>query len=216
MFVAYYRVSTDRQGRSGLGLEAQREAITAYTNRSGTQIKEEFTEIESGSKNSRPELEKAIVYCKKHRATLLIAKLDRLSRNLHFITGLMVAKIDFVAADNPHANKLMLHMLAAFAEHEREMIAERTQLALAAAKERGIKLGTYGKILAQQNIVDANTFAFKLSPVIAEIRSQGIQSVRSICKELNNRGIRTSRNNQWFDSTTYHLLKRIEILEMQN
>lgn len=213
MYVAYYRVSTDRQGKSGLGIEAQREAISNYIKLSNGTISKDFIEIESGSRNARPALNEAVKYCRKNKTTLLLAKLDRLSRNLHFITGLMEAKIDFVAADNPHANKLMIHMLAAFAEHEREMISERTKSALAAAKSRGVKLGTYGEVLAKQNKEKANVYAKKMEPIIEEIQLQGIRSIRGICDELNRRNIKTSRGNNWFTSTTFKLLKRIEHLD---
>ena len=211
-YAAYYRVSTDRQGKSGLGLEAQKQAIEQYCTVSDGTIEQDFIEVESGKKNNRPELEDAIRYCRKHKTVLLIAKLDRLSRNLHFITGLMESGIDFVAADNPHANKLMLHMLAAFAEHEREMIAERTRNALKAAAQRGVELGRYGKVLAQNNKHAANEFALSLSPVIKDIQSQGIQSLSAIAEELNQKGIRTYRDHLWHPQTVYNLLQRIEVL----
>jgi hypothetical protein len=123
--IAYFRVSTDRQGRSGLGLEAQRAAVLNHLTAVGGQLRGEFTEIESGKRNDRPQLAPAIASAKK--ATLIIAKLDRLARNVHFISGLMESGVDFVAADNPHANRLMVHLLAAFAEHEREQISKRTK-----------------------------------------------------------------------------------------
>ena len=140
-FVAYFRVSTDRQGKSGLGLEAQREAVLAYLDGGSWQLVGEFTEVESGKRSDRPQLAAALVACKKHKAKLVIAKLDRLSRNLAFIATLMDSGVEFVAVDNPHANKLTVHILAAVAQHEREMIAQRTKDALAAAKARGVKLG---------------------------------------------------------------------------
>jgi DNA invertase Pin-like site-specific DNA recombinase len=143
-FVAYYRVSTDRQGRSGLGLEAQREAVLRHMAGQASDLRAEFTEIESGKRSDRPQLAAAIAAAKKAKATLIIAKLDRLARNVHFISGLMESKVDFVAADNPHANRLMVHMLAAFAEHEREQISQRTMAALQAAKARGVRLGRNG------------------------------------------------------------------------
>jgi DNA invertase Pin-like site-specific DNA recombinase len=143
-FVAYYRVSTDRQGRSGLGLEAQREAVMRHLASHAGELRGEFCEIESGKRTDRPQLASAIAAAKKAKATLIIAKLDRLARNVHFISGLMESGVDFVAADNPHANKLMVHLLAAFAEHEREQISQRTKDALAAAKARGARLGRNG------------------------------------------------------------------------
>jgi hypothetical protein len=126
-FIGYFWVSTDRLGRSGLGLEAQREAVLRYLAGVAGKLEGEFIEIESGRRNDRPQLAAAIAAAKKARATLIIAKLDRLARNVHFISGLMESGVDFVAADNTHANKLMMHMLAAFAEHEREQISQRTK-----------------------------------------------------------------------------------------
>src|SRR5207302_5177810 len=139
-FVADYRVSTVRQGRSGLGLEAQKAAVLAFIN-GNAELLAEFTEVESGKHANREELKKAIAACKKHKAKLVIAKLDRLSRNLAFIATLMESGVEFVAVDNPHANKLTVHILAAVAQHERELIAQRTRDALQAAKARGKKLG---------------------------------------------------------------------------
>ena len=126
-FVAYFRVSTDRQGKSGLGLDAQREAVMNYLNGGRWSLVDEFTEAESGKRSDRPELEKALAACKKLKAKLVIAKLDRLSRNLAFIAALMESGVEFVAVDIPHANKLTIHILAAVAQHEREMISERTR-----------------------------------------------------------------------------------------
>jgi DNA invertase Pin-like site-specific DNA recombinase len=140
-FIAYYRVSTDRQGKSGLGLNAQRKAVEDYLNGGRWTLVNEFTEIESGKRNDRPKLEEALAACKKQKAKLVIAKLDRLSRNLAFIATLMESGVEFVAVDNPHATKLTIHILAAVYQHEREMISQRTKDALAAAKKRGQRLG---------------------------------------------------------------------------
>ena len=140
-FVAYFRVSTDRQGKSGLGLDAQRDTVLSYMNGGRWSLVAEFTEIESGKRNDRPELEKALAACKKQKAKLVIAKLDRLSRNLAFIATLMDSGVEFIAVDNPHANKLTVHILAAVAQHEREIISARTSAALKAAKARGRRLG---------------------------------------------------------------------------
>ena len=140
--MAYYRVSTDKQGASGLGLEAQRQAAKRIAR--STPILSEFIEVETAKRstaNNRPELLAAIAECKQHSATLLIAKLDRLARNVYFISGLMESGIDFVAADMPEANRLTVHIMAAFAEHEANAISERTKAALAALKTRGVKLG---------------------------------------------------------------------------
>src|SRR5436305_5419555 len=138
-FVSYYRVSTDRQGESGLGLDAQRNAD--YLNGGCWNLLAEFTEIESGKRADRPQLAAALGACKKQKARLVIAKLDRLSRNLAFIATLMDSGVEFVAVDNPHANKLTIHILAAVAQHERELISARTSAALKAAKARGKRLG---------------------------------------------------------------------------
>lgn len=140
-FVSYVRVSTDQQGASGLGLEAQREAIERHIRGAGGRLLAEFQEIESGKRNDRPEIAKAIAECRVRRATLIIAKLDRLARNVAFVSNLMESGVEFVACDNPHATRLTIHILAAVAEHEREMISARTKAALAAARVRGVRLG---------------------------------------------------------------------------
>ena len=140
-WVSYLRVSTDRQGRSGLGLEAQRQAVTDYLNGGNWALVSEFVEVESGKRSDRPQLAAALAACRKHKAKLVIAKLDRLSRNVAFIASLMDGNVDFVCCDFPTANRLTLHILAAVAEHEREAISVRTKAALAAVKARGTKLG---------------------------------------------------------------------------
>src|SRR6516162_526697 len=138
-FISYY--PTERQGASGLGLEAQREAVSRHIAGARGVIVAEFQEVESGKKNDRPQIAAALAACRLRRATLIIAKLDRLARNVFFISSLMESGVDFVACDNPHATRLTIHILAAVAEHEREMIPQRTIAALAAAKARGVKLG---------------------------------------------------------------------------
>jgi DNA invertase Pin-like site-specific DNA recombinase len=173
-FIAYFRVSTDRQGKSGLGLEAQREAVLNYLNGGSWTMVAEFTEVESGKHADRPQLAAALAACKKQKAKLVIAKLDRLSRNLAFIATLMDSGAEFVAVDNPHANKLTIHILAAVAQHEREMIAQRTREALAAAKARGVKLGNPRLAEARTGvtaarIAAADAFAANVRPIIREI-----------------------------------------------
>src|ERR1700730_6832140 len=140
-WIAYYRVSTDRQGDSGLGLHAQRKLVSDYLNGGNWVLSAEFTEVESGKRSDRPRRASGLAMSKKLRAKLIVAKLDRLSRNVGFISTLMDSGVEFVAADMPHANKMTLQGLAVFAEDERDQISERTRRALAQAKERGTRLG---------------------------------------------------------------------------
>ena len=202
-FVAYYRVSTEKQGRSGLGLEAQRAAVAAYLNGGSWKLVGELTEIESGKRSDRPKLTEAVKAARKQRATLIIAKLDRLSRNVAFIANLMEAGVDFVAADMPHANKLTIHILSAVAEHEREMISQRTRAALAAAKSRGVQLGNRSNIEVAQarsraaRTAQANQFAFNVLPVVLQIQSAGVETLKGIAEALNARGLRTPRGGEW-------------------
>ncbi|MPR37179.1 recombinase family protein [Salmonirosea aquatica] len=210
--IAYYRVSTDRQGKSGLGLEAQQEAVRMFADREGYQVTAHYTEIESGKKNHRPQLLAALAQCRKQKAMLIIAKLDRLGRNVAFIANLMESKVDFKAVDNPYANKLMVHLLAAFAEHEREQISIRTKDALQAAKRRGVQLGRHGKeIESKKNAQAAAEFAVHMKPLIEALRDEGCTTVRAIRDELNRRQVPTYRNNgqQWHLQSVHSLLKRI-------
>jgi DNA invertase Pin-like site-specific DNA recombinase len=211
-FVAYYRVSTSRQGQSGLGLDAQRQAVCEYLGeKPDSQLVAEHTEIESGKHANRPELQTALTTCKRHKATLIIAKLDRLARNVAFIANLMESGVEFVAVDNPHASKLMLHMLAAFAEHEREQISSRTKAALAAAKARGVKLGSQGYILAAENKREASESAETLAPTLRDIREQGITTIRGIRDELNRRQVPSASGKTWHIPTVYRLVTRARI-----
>ena len=201
-FIAYFRVSTDRQGKSGLGLEAQRETVMNYLNGGRWTLVGEFTEVESGKRADRPELEKALAACKKQKAKLVIAKLDRLSRNLAFIATLMESGVEFVAVDNPHANKLTVHILAAVAQHEREMISERTKAALAAAKKRGQVLGNPNLIEAAKLGTaavkrNARRFAANIRPIIDEIMRAGATSHNAIAAKLNERNVKTARGGTW-------------------
>jgi DNA invertase Pin-like site-specific DNA recombinase len=207
-FVAYYRVSTDRQGRSGLGLDAQREAVLRHLASHAGKLIGEFCEVESGRRADRPQLAAAIAAAKKAKATLIIAKLDRLARNVHFISGLMESGVDFVAADNPHANKLMVHMLAAFAEHEREQISQRTKDALAAAKARGIKLGRNATDrLAPAYRAAAVERARELAPLLAELKGAGM-SARRMAVELTARGVPTPNGAKWHGQTVRRMVDR--------
>jgi DNA invertase Pin-like site-specific DNA recombinase len=210
-FVAYYRVSTDRQGRSGLGLEAQQRAVQAYLNGGEWSLVAELTEVETGKRSDRPELAKALALCRKHKAKLVIAKLDRLSRNLAFIATLMDSGVEFVAVDNPHANKLTLHILAAVAQHEREMIAERTKAALQAARQRGRVLGRNAtEHLAPRYRQEALNRARELEPVLRELSGQGL-SARAIARELTARKIATHRGGSWHAATIQRMLRRVEL-----
>ncbi len=213
--MAYYRVSTDKQGKSGLGLEAQRQAVKGYLN--GGKLIAEFTEVETGKGRNalrrRPELSAALEACKKHKATLVIAKLDRLARNVAFISSLMESGVEFVAADMPHANRLTVHILAAVAEHEREMTSERTKAALAAAKKRGAKLGcpvpergsaAGVKVRREQ----ADQFAANTRPVIDSIRDSGVSSLRGVAGALNARGIQAPRGGEWHPTAVARVLER--------
>ena len=207
-FIAYFRVSTDRQGRSGLGLEPQRAAVLNHLAGVGGILRGEFTEIESGKRNDRPQLAAAIASAKKAKATLIIAKLDRLARNVHFISGLMESGADFVAADNPHATRLTLHILAAVAEHERQMIADRTKAALQAAKARGVRLGRNGADrLAPRYRDEAAERARQLAPVLSELRSAGM-SARQMAAQLIARGIPTPNGGRWHAATVIRALDR--------
>jgi len=209
-YIAYYRVSTARQGQSGLGLEAQQAAVEQHLNGGDWTLIESYTEIESGKRNDRPEIAKALAACKRHKATLVIAKLDRLGRNVAFVANLMESGVEFLAVDNPHANKFMVHMLAAFAEHERDLISQRTRDALAAAKARGVELGKHGKILARQNRATADRFAHQIKPVITDLRASGITSIRALAKALNKRQVPTAAGGRWHGATVHRLIQRID------
>jgi DNA invertase Pin-like site-specific DNA recombinase len=209
-FVAYYRVSTDRPGKSGLGLEAQRDAVAAHLAAVGGELQAEFVEVESGKRNDRPQLAAAIAAANKSKATLILAKLDRLARNVHFISGLLESGVDFIAAVNPHANKLMVHMLAAFAEHEREQISQRTKDALVAAKARGTRLGPNGADrLAPAYRAQAIERARELAPLLGEWKRAGM-SARAMAAELTGRGIPTPNGGQWHAQTVIRMVHRIE------
>jgi DNA invertase Pin-like site-specific DNA recombinase len=215
-FVAYYRVSTDRQGRSGLGLEAQQKAVRDYLDGGAWEIVAEFVEVESGERSDRPELARALDACRKHKARLVIAKLDRLSRNLVFVATLMESSVEFVAVDNPHANKLTIHILAAVAEHEREAISERTKAALAAAKARGTRLGTpdpVGAVKRMAKALKAKTtqFTANVLPIIREIQSAGHVSCNAIAAQLNARKVATARGGRWTHVQVRQILNRATV-----
>jgi DNA invertase Pin-like site-specific DNA recombinase len=210
--VAYYRVSTEEQEESRLGLEAQEYAVRQFAEREGYIITEQYTEVASGKKDKRPQLIAALGQCKKQRATLIVAKLDRLGRRVSSIVNLMDSKVDFRAVDNPSANKTMIQMLAVFAEFERDQISQRTKDGLAAAKRNGKILGQHGReVLSKQNAAAADAFAEKTRPIIEAIRSEGFKSIRSVMNELNRRNVPTFRKDgRWHYPTVYAMLKRIK------
>ncbi len=203
-FVTYYRVSTQRQGASGLGLEAQRHTVEQYLTRSAGTALASFTEVETGKGSNalekRPQLRLALETCKKTGATLLIAKLDRLARNVHFVSGLLETGVDFVAADMPNANKVMIQMYAVMSEWERDQISERTKSALAAAKARGVVLGATGpanlKTCNDQRQQKAREFREKLRPVLDGMVSQAL-SRRAMVARLNDLGIKAPMGGAW-------------------
>jgi DNA invertase Pin-like site-specific DNA recombinase len=213
--VAYYRVSTKKQGDSGLGLEAQQAAIQAFTDEKNATIIRQYTEVETGKSANRPELQKALAHAKRAKATLVIAKLDRLARNVHFTSGLMEAGVDFVACDIPYANRLTVHILAAVAEDEARRISERTKVALAAAKRRGTKLGSAreshwkgrenkrlaGLQKARMASIESKRRAAKdayadVAPLIKQRRDSGM-SLRGIARVLDAEGYTTRRGRPW-------------------
>lgn len=214
-YVIYLRVSTDRQGKSGLGLEAQRKAVLDHVAGKG-EIAAEYVEIESGKKNDRPQFVRALAEAKRIGAVLLIAKLDRLARNVAFIANLLESGVEVTAADMPEANRFVLHIMAAVAEQESCAISERTKAALAAAKERGIKLGwsiperaseqrQAARKGAAVNKVRAQVHAENVLPMIEQIRAGGA-SLRQIAAELNARGIKTARGGKWHATTVRNIL----------
>ena len=219
--VAYERVSTARQGASGLGLEAQRKTIEAFAASRGAEVLARFTEVESGKRADRPELAKALHLAKVTGATLVIAKLDRLSRNAAFLLALRDSGVRFVAVDMPEANDLTVGIMALVAQAEREAISRRTREALAVAKARGVKLGNPngaaslrragkgGVALRAAVSANAEEFARDLAAVVTDIRAAGTVSLRAIAAELALRGIRTRRGGQWQVSNVQVLLRRL-------
>jgi DNA invertase Pin-like site-specific DNA recombinase len=206
-YVTYCRVSTDKQGVHGLGMDAQRDAVELHARRTGGEIVAAYIEVESGKKNDREQLRCAIQHCRAASAVLLIAKLDRLARNVAFVSALMDSGIEFVAADMPTANRLTIHILAAVAEHEAAMISARTKAALAQAKARGTKLGGYRGVIVnadagRQRSVSCRQQASKdrashILPIINHIKAAGVTTLRGIAAELGNRGVAAPRGGVW-------------------
>jgi DNA invertase Pin-like site-specific DNA recombinase len=218
---AYYRVSTDKQGRSGLGMESQREAVRSLCEARGWEIVAEFKEVESGKRNNRPQLDAALNHARLTGAKLVVAKLDRLSRDAAFTLQLRNSGVDFTCADNPDVNRLTIGLLAVINEDERERISERTKAALAAAKARGIKLGNPNGAAAIRRArkgnsasvavvkANANDFAERLRTTIDDIRQEGAASLAAIATELNARHVRTARDGRWHPSSVRNLLHRL-------
>jgi DNA invertase Pin-like site-specific DNA recombinase len=217
--ISYIRVSTVQQGRSGLGIEAQREAISRFAEAEGLSISAEYVEVETGkgadALDRRPQLAAALARARKAKCRIVVAKLDRLSRDVAFISGLMAQKVPFVVTElGADADPFMLHIYAALAEKERALISERTRAALARKKAQGGILGNRTNLpQAQAKGVDvvrasADAFAVNVLPVVEQIRRSGVTNPRAIAAALNARGVRTARGGQWHDSTVRNLLAR--------
>lgn len=220
--IAYYRVSTKRQGESGLGLDAQRTAVSPYA------PIEAYTEVETGKKSDRPELQKALAHAKATGATLVVAKLDRLARNVHFISSLMESGVDFVCVDQPNVTPFVLHVLAAVAEYEASLISERTKAGLAEAKKRGKLLGARNPVIAaalkrssnperasqaahsRRKVLQKEHYA-AIVPAIIALRDNGF-TFKAIARHLNEKGYVNSRGNKFSASQVYRVLQREEAL----
>ncbi|MGR3525229.1 MAG: recombinase family protein [Paracoccaceae bacterium] len=215
-YIAYYRVSTQRQGQSGLGLEAQRASAASFLASGENRLISEYTEVESGKRSSRPELEKAIETCRKLGAVLLIAKLDRLARNVHFISGLLESGVRFTAVDMPNADRFMLHVYAAMAEEEGRRISERTKAALAAAKVRGVRLGANGANLANQRKQTADAFARELGPTIIKLHECDGLSYSDVANRLNQSGTQSFAGKLWHSTSVYRTASRFRAIRQKS
>ena len=205
-YITYYRVSTRKQGDSGLGLEGQRVAVERFTH--DGEVIAEFTEVESGSKTDRPQLKLALEAAKKNQATLVVAKLDRLSRNVRFTADLLDSGVDFIACDNPHANRMTIQLLAVFAEQELRMISQRTKAGLEAAKSRGVKLGAaspkYSRVYmaGEKRAKRTKPYPVQMTNIITQMRSDGV-SFAKVADTLNKQGWE-SRSGSPFNAKTVH------------
>ena len=208
-YVAYYRVSTAAQGRSGLGLGAQKAQVAEFLC-SGDELVAEYVEVQSGKSDARVELWRAIAHAKRVSAKLLIAKLDRFSRRVSFIANLMEQGVGLVVADMPNASDFQLHIFAALAQEERRLISDRTRKALAEAKRRGVRLGKNGRTLAVQNQLAATRRANMLAPIIVPLVEQG-QSYSAIARCLNDMGVQTARGGKFFPESAKAVIRRLNM-----
>ena len=217
--VSYLRVSTDKQGKSGLGIEAQREAVARFVTAEGMELLGEHVEVETGkgcdALDRRPQLAAALAAARKAKAAVVVAKLDRLSRDVHFISGLMAQRVPFIVAElGAEADPFMLHIYAALAEKERNLIAQRTRDALVHKKMQGVRLGNPTNLSvasakgALTNARLADMFAANTMPVLQQLQNIGVQSYRDLAKALNARGIRTARGGVWHATTVRNLVTR--------
>jgi DNA invertase Pin-like site-specific DNA recombinase len=220
-YIAYYRVSTRKQGRSGLGLDAQREAVNAHIARDGGSLLREFVETESGKRTDRPQLSAALASCRLTRATLIVAKLDRLARNAAFLLSLRDSGAELMAVDLPSMNRMTVGILAVVAEEEARLISERTRSALAAARKRGVTLGNPGNLTDGHRALGAaassrvraqmaQARAADLAPIVAEVRARGATSLRQIAAELDRRAIPAARGGNWRPSAVAKLLTLVD------
>ena len=214
-FVAYYRVSTDKQGRSGLGPDAQKEAVKRRLDGGSWKLVAAFTEIECGRRKTRPELAKALAACKKHKAKLVVAKLDRLTRDVRFLLTLLDSGVDVLFCDLPELGggamaRFMLTQMAAVAELEAGLVGERTKAALQAAKQRGVRLGRYGaEVLAPRYKAEAYARAQALAPTLRELQAKGL-TLRGIATELQKRKVPAPKGNKWHAKAVSRFLKRLD------
>lgn len=206
--IPYYRVSTKRQGRSHLGLDAQQAAVRAHCVLYDYAIVQEIEEVKS-TRKTRPGLLEALTQCRLRNATLIVARLDRLGRDVEQIAGIVKSDVEIIVTDNPHANRFTLHILAAVAEEQRRTISENTKAALQAAKRKGTVLGKHGKVLAQKNKQKADAFAQKMVPLIKTLQNDGYTTIQSITDELNNRHVQTFRPGcRWHLASVHNILQR--------
>lgn len=215
MAIAYLRVSTSKQGRSGLGLEAQLNAIRLYCAANGFELLFEIIEVRS-TRKQRPKLQEAFTLCRKHDCTLIVARLDRLGRDVEEIARNVKRNVEIVVVDNPHANRFTIHILAAVAEEQRRTISVNTKQALQAAKMRGVELGRNGKVLAEKNKQDSDAFAQKVKPVFTQFIKEG-KSIRKMVVALNSMNLETFRpGSRWHRRTVANVLQRLKCSEQAN